>query len=107
MAEIKFSNQAIKDFEKIKQFPALEEKVIALLTLISENSFAYPPSYEKLLGFENVYSRRINRQHRLIYEVREKENLIAVFRMWGHYEWWKGVRYSPFSFYKAIVKIFF
>ena len=86
MEKIVFNKQALKDFEKIKQFPALEEKVIALLILISENPFAYPPSYEKLLGFENVYSRRINRQHRLIYEVREKENLIAVFRMWDHYE---------------------
>ena len=86
MAQIKFSNQAIKDFKKIKQFPALEEKVKALLNLISENPFANPPSYEKLLGFENVYSRRINLHHRLVYEVREKENLIAVLRMWGHYE---------------------
>ena len=86
MAQIKFSNQAIKDFEKIKQFPALEEKVKALLNLISEKPFANPPSYEKLLGFENVYSRRINLHHRLVYEVREKENLIAVLRMWGHYE---------------------
>lgn len=86
MAQIKFSKQAIKDFEKIQQFPALEEKVVALLDLISENPFASPPSYEKLLGFENVYSRRINLHHRLIYEAREKENLIAVLRMWGHYE---------------------
>ena len=86
MAQIKFSNQAIKDFKKIKQFPALEEKVKALSNLISENPFANPPSYEKLLGFENVYSRRINLHHRLVYEVREKENLIAVLRMWGHYE---------------------
>lgn len=84
--EIAFSKQAVKDFEKIKQFPSLEKKVKALLDLISENPFANPPSYEKLLGFDNVYSRRLNQQHRLIYEVREKENLINVVRMWTHYE---------------------
>ena len=83
---IKYTKQAIKDAEKIKQFPALEQKVKALLDLISENPFAKPPSYEKLLGFENVYSRRINQQHRLVYEVRKSEDLINVIRMWSHYE---------------------
>ena len=83
---IKYTKQAIKDAEKIKQFPALEQKVKALLDLISENPFAKPPSYEKLLGFENVYSRRINQQHRLVYEVRKSEDLINVIRMWSHYD---------------------
>ena len=86
MGTIKFSKQAAKDFEKIKQFPALHTKVIALLQLIRENPFASPPYYEKLLGFENVYSRRINMQHRLVYEVRKDENIIAVLKLWGHYE---------------------
>ena len=83
---IKYTKQAIKDAEKIKQFPSLEQKVKALLDLIAENPFANPPSYEKLLGFDNVYSRRINQQHRLVYEVRKAENLISVIRMWSHYE---------------------
>ena len=42
--------------------------------------------YEKLIGFKNVYSRRINAQHRLVYEVREKENTVVIIRMWTHYE---------------------
>jgi len=83
---IKYTKQAIKDAEKIKQFPSLEQKVKALLNLISENPFENPPSYEKLLGFNNVYSRRINQQHRLVYEVRKDEDLINVIRMWSHYE---------------------
>ena len=87
---IKYSKQAIKDSEKIKQFPALVKTVKALINLISENPFANPPAYKKLLGFENVYSRRINIQHRLVYEVRENENLIVILRMWTHYEWWKA-----------------
>lgn len=84
--EIVFTKQAVKDFEKIKQFPSLLQKVKALLNLISEKPFDRPPSYEKLLGFENVYSRRINQQHRLIYEVLPKVNKIKVIRMWTHYE---------------------
>ena len=86
MEKVVFNKQALKDFEKIKQFPALEENVKALLTLIFDNPFASPPPYEKLLGFENVYSRRINIHHRLVYEVFEKENIVRVIRMWGHYE---------------------
>ena len=86
MEKVVFTKQALKDFEKIKKFPALEENVSALLTLILDNPFASPPSYEKLLGFKNVYSRRINIHHRLIYEVFEKEKIVRVIRMRGHYE---------------------
>lgn len=84
--EIVFTKQAIKDFEKIKQFPSLLNKVRNLLSLIEEDPFANPPSFEKLLGFKNVYSRRINIQHRLIYEYFEKEKVVKVIRMWTHYE---------------------
>ena len=49
----------------------------------SKQSFKY---YEKLIGFENVYSRRINIQHRLVYEVRKEENVVVIIRMWTHYE---------------------
>ncbi len=93
---IKYSKQAIKDSEKIRQFPALTKTVKALINLISENPFVSPPAYKKLLGFENVYSRRINIQHRLVYEVRGKENLIVILRMWSHYEWWKGAAIAFF-----------
>ena len=84
--EIVFSKQSFKDYEKLKQYPKLLEKVKALIELLSKNPFETPPSYEKLVGFENVYSRRINVQHRLIYEVRKDENTVVIIRMWTHYE---------------------
>ena len=84
--EIKYSNQSYKDFEKLKQFPALVEKVKSLVELLKANPYTTPPSYEKLLGFDNVYSRRINAQHRLVYEVRKEENIVVIIRMWTHYE---------------------
>ncbi len=84
--EIVYSKQSFKDYEKLKQYPALVEKVKALIELLQENPFKTPPSYEKLIGFDNVYSRRINVQHRLVYEVREDENVIQIIRMWTHYE---------------------
>lgn len=84
--EIVFSKQSFKDYEKLKQYPKLVEKVKALIELLSKNPFETPPSYEKLVGFENVYLRRINVQHRLIYEVRKEENIVVIIRMWTHYE---------------------
>ncbi|MDO5330729.1 MAG: Txe/YoeB family addiction module toxin [Bacillota bacterium] len=84
--EIVFTKQAKKDFEKIKSSPSLLKKARALLYLLEENPFQTPPSYEKLAGFEHVYSRRINVQHRLVYQVYEAEKTIKVIRMWTHYE---------------------
>ena len=84
--EIVYSKQSYKDYEKLKQYPALVKKVQSLIELLQEDPYTTPPSYEKLLGFKNVYSRRINVQHRLIYEVREEENLVVIIRMWTHYE---------------------
>ena len=84
--EVVFSKQSFKDFEKIKQFSSLVQKVKALVELIAIDPYQTPPSYEKLLGFKNVYSRRLNVQHRLIFEAREKENIVVVIRMWTHYE---------------------
>lgn len=83
--EIVYSKQSYKDFEKLKQFPALIEKVKSLIELLAINPYQTPPTYEKLIGFENVYSRRINVQHRLIYEIRKEENTIVIIRMWTHY----------------------
>lgn len=79
--EIVFTKQAAKDFEKVKQNPALLKKVVALLNLIEEDPFAKPPTYEKLIGFESVYSRRINLQHRLVYQLYENEKVIKIIRM--------------------------
>lgn len=84
--EIVFTKQSYKDYEKLKQFPSLVKKVQSLVALLEDNPFTSPPSYEKLLGFENVYSRRINVQHRLIYEVRKEEQKVVIIRMWTHYE---------------------
>ncbi len=84
--EIVFTKQALKDAEKLKQFPTLNEKARSLVELLERNPFETPPTYEKLIGFENVYSRRINVQHRLVYEVRKNENVVVVIRMWTHYE---------------------
>ena len=84
--EVVYSKQSFKDYEKLKQFPKLVEKVKALIELLKKNPFETPPSYEKLIGFENVYSRRINIQHRLVYEVRKEENVVVIIRMWTHYE---------------------
>ena len=84
--EIVYSKQSFKDYEKLKQFPKLVEKVKALIELLKKNPFETPPSYEKLIGFENIYSRRINIQHRLVYEVRKEENVVVIIRMWTHYE---------------------
>ena len=84
--EIVYSNQSYKDYEKLKQYPKLVEKVKSLVKLLEDNPYSTPPTYEKLLGFKNVYSRRINNQHRLIYEVREDEQVVVIIRMWTHYE---------------------
>lgn len=84
--EIVFTKQAIRDFEKIKTNPALFKKVKSLLELIESNPYTTPPSYEKLINISNTYSRRINIQHRLVYQVYEKENVIKIIRMWTHYE---------------------
>ena len=84
--EIVFSKQSYKDYEKLKQYPSLVEKVKALVELLKDNPYTTPPSYEKLIGFNNVYSRRINNQLRLVYEIREKEGIVVIIRMWTHYE---------------------
>lgn len=84
--EVVFSRQAYADYEKLKQYPILVEKVKSLVELLKINPFQNPPKYEKLIGVRNMYSRRINVQHRLIYEVRKEENVVVIARMWTHYE---------------------
>lgn len=79
---IKFSTAAIKDSKKLQQ-AGLAKKAKELLDIIREN----PPRYEKLVGdLKGKFSRRINIQHRIIYEVLEEEKIIKVYRMWTHYE---------------------
>lgn len=79
--------QAQKDKEKIKQYPALKENVEKLLDIIQSNPYQNPPPYEMLIGnMKGLYSRRINRQHRLVYRVLEEEKVIMIVSMWTHYE---------------------
>jgi len=86
MWEIRYTSQASKDISKL-QSTNLEVKAKELVALIRDNPFNTPPPYEKLQGYNPPrYSRRINRQHRLIYEVDIASKRIKVLRMWTHYE---------------------
>ena len=65
----------------------LKSNVISLLDIVSGNPFQTPPPYEKLVGdLTGGYSRRINIQHRLVYQVLEAERIVKILRMWTHYE---------------------
>lgn len=86
MYEIFYTKTAQKDIPKLK-VAHLDQKAKQLITIIKENPYKTPPSYEKLVGdLEGIYSRRINIQHRLIYEVFEKEKKIKIISFWTHYE---------------------
>ncbi len=81
-----FTKQAQKDALKIAN-AGLKKSVEKLLEVLRENSFQTPPKYEKLIGdLHGAYSRRINFQHRLVYQVIETEKVVKVIRMWTHYE---------------------
>lgn len=83
---IVYSRQAQKDAKKLA-VSGLKPKAEALLHVIAEDPFATPPRYEKLVGdLAGCYSRRINIQHRLVYEVLPEEHVVYVLRMWTHYE---------------------
>ena len=86
MWTIKYSKQAVKDSKKIEQ-SNLKQSVENLLEVLKENPFQNPPPYEKVIGdLTGKYSRRINIQHRLVYEVFEERKIVRVLRMWTHYE---------------------
>ncbi len=81
-----FTKHAQKDAKKLQQ-SGLKEKAQKLLEILSENPFQMPPPFERLVGdLSGAYSRRINLQHRLIYQVYEAEKNIKIIRMWTHYE---------------------
>ncbi len=82
---LKVSKQAQKDSKNLYS-AGLKEKAEMLVDLILENPFATYPAYEKLSGnMAGAYSRRINAQHRLVYEVLEEEKIVKILRMWTHY----------------------
>jgi len=86
MYQLLFSPQARKDAKKIAA-SGLKSKVNNLLAMIKLEPLKYPPKYEYLTGnLEGKISRRINKQHRLVYEVFEGEKIIKIYRMWTHYE---------------------
>ncbi len=81
-----YTKQAQRDAEKVAS-GGLKSKVIELLKILEANPFQDYPPYEKLLGdLSGAYSRRINIQHRLVYQVLEEEKTVKVLRMWTQFE---------------------
>jgi Txe/YoeB family toxin of toxin-antitoxin system len=86
MWQLYYTKQAQKDARKLAS-SGLKNKAQELLTIIQADPYQNPPPYEKLVGdLSGAYSRRINIQHRLVYQVLEKEKSIKVLRLWSHYE---------------------
>jgi len=84
--KVVYTKQAQKDAKKLAA-SGLKPKAQELLALISEDPFRKPPSFEKLVGdLAGAYSRRINIQHRLVYQVLDDEGVVKVLRLWSHYE---------------------
>ena len=84
--KVVFAKHAIKDASKLAA-AGLKPKAQELLAVLAEDPFRNPPSYEKLVGdLAGAYSRRINIQHRLVYEVFPELRTVRVLRMWSHYE---------------------
>ncbi len=84
--QLVYSKHAQKDAKKLAA-AGLKEKALDLLAVLAADPFQNPPPYEKLVGdLSGAYSRRINIQHRLVYEVFQKERVVRVLRMWTHYE---------------------
>lgn len=84
--QIVFAKHAEKDAKKLAA-AGLKTKAQELLGVLAVDPFQNPPPYEKLVGdLAGAYSRRINIQHRLVYEVFSKERVVRVLRMWTHYE---------------------
>jgi len=81
-----YTKKAQKDAKKLAQ-SGLKKKALIILEILSQNPYSNPPSYEKLVGdLTGAYSRRINIQHRIVYQVYESDNVVKIIRMWTHYE---------------------
>ena len=84
--QIVYAKQALKDAKKLSA-SGLKSKAEELLKILGVDPYQNPPSFEKLVGdLDGSYSRRINIQHRLVYEVFNTEKIVHVLRMWTHYE---------------------
>lgn len=85
--KIVYTKKAQKDIQKAKQYSVIFTNLKDLVALLENNPFQSPPSYEKLLGdFKGAYSRRLNVQHRLIYQVYKKEKIVKIIKVWTHYQ---------------------
>lgn len=81
-----YTKQAQKDAKKLSA-SGLKAKATELLELIERNPFQNPPPYEKLVGdLSGAYSRRINIQHRIVYQVLEADRIVKILRLWTHYD---------------------
>lgn len=81
-----FTKQAQRDAKKLAA-AGLQFKAEELLDILRDHPFQNPPPYEKLVGdLAGAYSRRINIQHRLVYQILEQDHVVKVIRMWTHYE---------------------
>ena len=81
-----YTRQAQKDAKKLAS-SGLKPKARELLALIAEDPYRKPPPFEQLIGdLAGAYSRRINIQHRLVYQVLEDEGVVKILRLWSHYE---------------------
>jgi len=84
--QLLFSKQSLKDAKNLKS-ANLWKNVEKLLNVLRQNPLQNPPPYEKLIGdLEGAYSRRINIQYRLIYQINKEEKVVRILRMWTHYE---------------------
>ena len=81
-----YTKQAQKDAQKLAN-AGLKDKAEQLIEILRTDPYQTPPPFEKLVGdLSGAYSRRINIQHRLVYQILEKERIVKVIRMWTHYE---------------------
>lgn len=81
-----FTKQAQKDAKKLSA-SGLKAQAEQLIDILRDNPYQTPPSFEKLVGdLAGAYSRRINIQHRLVYQVIDEEKVVKILRMWTHYE---------------------
>lgn len=84
--QLVYTKHAQKDAKKLAASD-LKEKAMNLLKALEENPYQNPPPYEKLVGdLAGAYSRRINIQHRIVYQVLEQEHIVKILRLWTHYE---------------------
>jgi len=86
MYTIIYSSQAQKDAKKANK-SGLKSNIEKIIKILENNPYQNPPPFEKLIGdLSGSYSRRINLQHRLVYQIYDKENIVKIIRMWTHYE---------------------